>query len=1092
MRIYQRLRPYGMILGLTAIATFFVVLLWQQLVQQEQLFDQPTVLAHGVLVGGVVTVWTSALVVLLWQRSERHAQRVCQINHHYRRLIQNLNAGYIVHTPDTRIVMCNPIACGLLGLSLEDVLGKGALDSVWHFIDEAGTVIPPASYPVNRVLANSIPLKNFILGICKPQQPTTWVLVSAFPEFDDHHRILQVVVTLIDITEQQAALRDRQRVEAERHQAEMALYQSEATKQAIMEAIPDLMIRMRSDGTYLDVISNQEVPIINPQQVQNHATVYAVLPPHLAHLRMHHINLALQLGHVQSYEHELYIAGEAFYEEVRVVPLLPDEVLVIVRDMTARKRAEMELQAQKTFLQQVIDAVPSSIFVKDLEGRFLIVNQAAASIHGVSIEAMLGQRDQDINVNRVQANEFSAQNLQVAEQRIPITFPDQAICNHQGDIHWYQTTISPFLDGEGQLKGFIGNAVEVSDRKRAETDLRHQKEMFQAIVNHIPVMLAQFNAAGHIELANPELEKVLGWSLEDWQQRDVFSLCYPDPDYRQQVLDHMLAADGTWRDWTSQTASGQVLETSWANVRLSNGHFVGIGQDVGDRKRRELALQQAMETAEAANLAKSLFLANMSHELRTPLNVILGFTQLMAHDTNLTPDQQEDLQTIRRSGDHLLNLINDVLDLSKIETGHSALEVNGVDLIALLHSLRQMLMDRATSKGIRLTFKIAPTVPQFILSDAQKLRQILLNLLGNALKFTQQGEVTLEVVASSAHTVPQDAHDLWLQFAVSDTGSGIAPEEVETIFDAFVQAQSGRQLASGTGLGLTISRKLVELLGGTITVQSTFGQGSTFTVGLPVRPCSGINGGVEAGDRRSITGLAPGQPQRRILVVDDQPENRLLLVRLLAPLGFAVQEASNGEEAVRLWQEWHPDLIWMDIRMPILNGYEATRKIRALDPEPNTIIIALTAQTSQSDRPLVLAAGCNDYISKPFCTETIFLKMQEYLGLEYCYAGAEVMSASADNTALPTPTPTIPPVLPTTLPPDWLSALEEAAVCGNDRAIAHLSTLLPPDQAQLATYLIELANQYQFEQILTLVEPLRHQSQASSFPDGSCSETPGP
>lgn len=458
---------------------------------------------------------------------------------------------------------------------------------------------------------------------------------------------------------------------------------------------------------------------------------------------------------------------------------------------------------------------------------------------------------------------------------------------------------------------------------------------------------------------------------------------------------------------TTLTATGQQLETSWANVRFSSGLCLGIGQDISGRKHKETALQHAMEVAKEANLAKSIFLANMSHELRTPLNVILGFTQLMAHDSSLTPSQQEDLQTIHRSGDHLLSLINDVLDISKIESGHCTVEESGFDLIALLHSLQNMFAEPVSFKGLELCLEIAPEVPQFIVADAQKLRQILLNLLSNALKFTDRGSITLGVSIEANGIKAAPTTQSILQFVVTDTGVGIASAELNTIFDAFVQAQAGKRSTSGTGLGLTISRKLLELLGGEISVKSTLGEGSTFIFTFPVSPSSGVNV-TPAQNDRLVIGLAPGQPHYRILVVDDLEENRRLIVRLLRPLGLEIREATNGEEAVQIWQEWQPHLIWMDIRMPVLDGYEATKQIRAMESGPNTIIIALTAQASQSDRTLALAAGCSevtaqlpvifisvldrlenkvrafelggvDYITKPFQEQEVLMRVKNQL-----------------------------------------------------------------------------------------------------------------
>lgn len=379
------------------------------------------------------------------------------------------------------------------------------------------------------------------------------------------------------------------------------------------------------------------------------------------------------------------------------------------------------------------------------------------------------------------------------------------------------------------------------------------------------------------------------------------------------------------------------------------------------------------------------------------------------------------------------------------------------------------MFERANSQHLKLIFDIASEVPQFIIADAPKLRQILLNLLINAIKFTNKGSVTLQVAIQQ-----REEESLHLKFQVIDTGVGIAAEELETIFDAFVQAQAGRKSTNGTGLGLTISRKLLQLMGGEISVQSIPGEGSTFTFIIPVTQTNRVNVEPESNDL-PVIGLVPNQIQRRILVVDDQKENRLLLVKLLVELGFAVREASNGKEAVEIWQQWQPDLTWMDIRMPILDGYEATKQIRSMENEPNSIIIALTAQASQSDRSLALAAGCNDYISKPFREETLFGKMREYLGLEYIYAEPKVTaSQQTDSLALENQDflDGCDLTILKSFSSDWFSQLENAAVCGDDVAIAELLNQLPPNLSKFTTYLNKLADNYQFEEIIQIISTL--------------------
>jgi len=618
--------------------------------------------------------------------------------------------------------------------------------------------------------------------------------------------------------------------------------------------------------------------------------------------------------------------------------------------------------------------------------------------------------------------------------------------------------------------------AEIVSRHQAEADLREMATVMENAVSGI----SKLDHQGRYCYVNKAYADLMGYTPDEMMGMPWQKTVHPDEQETMAVLYQQMCQEG----YVDAEIRGMRRDGSFFYKQLVmiaaykeqqfHGHYCFM-KDVSDRKQAEAALLNQMEAAEAANLAKSTFLANMSHELRTPLNIILGFAQVMTHDTALTPTQREDLQTIRRSGDHLLNLINDVLDLSKIEAGHSILEEKEFDLTALLHTLHTMMAERAQAKGLQLTFHISPDVPPFVMADEQKLRQILLNLLNNAIKFTRHGNITLSVRPIHPH-LPIDSHPpcpdpVFLEFAVADTGIGIAPEDLHTIFDAFVQAEAGKKAISGTGLGLTISRKLVELMQGTIRVQSSPNAGSTFTATVPVYPICEVKERSESANR-TVIGLVPNQPKRRILIADDQQESRLLMVRLLTQIGLEVREASHGQEAIQHWQDWQPDLIWMDIQMPQVDGYEATRQIRTLEQESKTVIIALTAQASQADRTLALAVGCNDYVSKPFREEAVYAKMAEYLGLNYLYADP-LPANLATPTILKTPdtSTTDPLVLPdrTILPDSWLAEVEKAAICGNDWAIAELAKQLPPEFATFATHLVDLANEYEFEDILTLL-----------------------
>ncbi|MGC1306933.1 MAG: CHASE4 domain-containing protein [Phormidesmis sp.] len=510
-----------------------------------------------------------------------------------------------------------------------------------------------------------------------------------------------------------------------------------------------------------------------------------------------------------------------------------------------------------------------------------------------------------------------------------------------------------------------------------------------------------------------------------------------------------------------------------------------INQTIEQLKQRtdELAIakqvaDEAREIADRANHAKSSFLASMSHELRTPLNAILGFAQVLGRESGLTNYQYEKLNIINRSGEHLLSLINDVLDMSKIESGRIELTPNSFDLYHLLEMLADMLQLKAQAKGISLVVKREKNLPRYIYSDERKLRQVLLNLLSNAVKFTEVGSVTLaagpatdsSLAASLSATKRQR-----LAFSVTDTGTGIASEEIDPIFQPFVQTEAGRQAQEGTGLGLSISRKFVELMGGKLSATSEVGKGSTFSFDITVELASATDSRLSALSPQVI-GLEPGQPAYRILVVDDRELNRQLVRELLVPVGFEVQEAEDGQQAIETWEIWEPHLIWMDMQMPVLNGYEATRQIKASVRGQATVVIALTASTQEEERAIVLAAGCNDFMRKPFRQEKLFAKMAEHLGVRYVYAEAVLdkeplpaagsVDLAAINTAM------------LAMPIAWNQQLQQAAAQLKDKEIFALLTKVPEEYGYLQQAIAAKVNNFDFDQIEELAGRVSRQTTA--------------
>ncbi|MGH8809363.1 MAG: ATP-binding protein, partial [Noviherbaspirillum sp.] len=395
--------------------------------------------------------------------------------------------------------------------------------------------------------------------------------------------------------------------------------------------------------------------------------------------------------------------------------------------------------------------------------------------------------------------------------------------------------------------------------------------------------------------------------------------------------------------------------------------------------RAEAAYHKARAAAEsAANQAKSAFLANISHELRSPLNAILGFTRLVARESGLSDAARNDLRIVLKSSEHLYSLINQVLELSKIEAGHVVLNESTVDLYGLLEELEEMFSLSAQQKGLQFLVDSGSGLPRYIRTDAGKLRQVLINLLNNAIKFTGGGEVALR-----ARTSPEGGR---LHFAINDTGPGISADEIGKLGEVFVQAAAGRLAKEGTGLGLSITRRFVKLMGGQLRISSELGHGATFAFDIALDEISeaSVVPEVDTASRKVIA-LTPGQPRYRILAVDDREEGRQLLTRLLAPLDFEVREASNGQEAVEIWEKWEPHLICMDIRMPVMDGREATRRIKATEKGKATVIVALTASSFDEERESILADGCDDFVRKPFHEHVLFDTLRKRLGVEFVY-----------------------------------------------------------------------------------------------------------
>ena len=505
-----------------------------------------------------------------------------------------------------------------------------------------------------------------------------------------------------------------------------------------------------------------------------------------------------------------------------------------------------------------------------------------------------------------------------------------------------------------------------------------------------------------------------------------------------------------------------------------NGSF-SMFTDITERKRAEEELKRykdqleetvqqrtaelllACNAAEAANKAKSTFLANMSHELRTPLNAILGFSSMMRRAPDVTESQCGNLDIINRSGEHLLALINDVLEIAKIEAGRLQLEIAPFDLGIMVRDVADMMRQRAQEKGLQLLLDQSSEFPRYIKGDEARLRQILVNLVGNAVKFTQQGGVTIRLgVRNNA-----GQH---LLVEVEDTGPGISLENRERLFEPFVQLAEGKVVQKGTGLGLAITRQFVQLMGGTIAIDSLLGKGSLFHIELPVEPASTDDViKPDSNGHGEVIRLAAGQPKYRILIAEDQQENQQLLSRLMTGIGLNVKLATNGEQCLKLFLEWRPDLIWMDRRMPVMDGVEATQRIRQLPGGDTVRIVAVTASAFKEQQQEMFNVGMDDFVRKPYRFEEIYDCLARQLGVKYVYHDdATVKPQAAPVTLVPASLAGLPAALTKELK-DALESLDSERITAAIQQIGEID-------AELGCTLSRLVEYFEYPAILNALD----------------------
>ncbi len=668
-------------------------------------------------------------------------------------------------------------------------------------------------------------------------------------------------------------------------------------------------------------------------------------------------------------------------------------IVYVAQDITERKRAEEALRESEKKYRKIFENVQDIFYQTDHQGRIIDISPSIERYSGYPRGELIGKPVEEVYFNpedRIRLLKAIGEKGEVVDYELRLKSKDDRLIYASANAHI-------LFDVAGRPIGIEGSLRDITERKRAEEEL----QKLAAVVRYSSELVNLTTLDGKMVFLNEAGAKMLGICPAEIEQINIMQII---PDHlKEKVQNELLPAlmnSGTWEGDLQylNLKSGQLTDVHTMSFMIKDAatgaplFLANVSLDITEQKELEAALHKAKEEAERANRAKTIFLANMSHEIRTPMNAILGFSQLMQRDPTVTPRQRQQLDTINRSGEHLLALINDILEISKIEAGRVTLNPTAFDLHAMLNDLEIMFRLRTDAKNLQFSVERNGDVPRFVVADEGKLREVLINLLGNAVKFTKKGGILLRVRA-----LDEETKELRLQAEIEDTGPGIAAEDMGRLFHHFEQTQAGREAGTGTGLGLAISREFVRLMGGDITVRSQVGKGSLFRFHIVLQEADPVAVVVKAETRR-VTGLRPGQPRYRVVVADDKEDNRELLSQMLGPVGFQIRQVADGEEAVKEFEIWEPSLILMDLRMPVMDGYEAIRRIRASAGGKDVRIIAVTASAFEETRQEVLDTGADDFVSKPFRETELIEKIGQLLGVKYVYA--EAVSVAAEPEAL--------------------------------------------------------------------------------------------
>jgi len=812
----------------------------------------------------------------------------------------------------------------------------------------------------------------------------------------------------------------------------------------------------------------------------------------------------------RTYENRLtftYLTNRTVPQLLQEVASLPPRTIIIYTTLSADAAGQVYINAEVSgrvaqAANAPVYAIQETYFGRGMVGGYIVDNRAHATRAAeVGLRILAGEKPEDILVGDVSNSPlFDARQLKrwgIAEARLPAGSRVEFRAPSFWEQHRLVILVLVVCLFEGLL--IVGLLVHRRLQKAAESKLRDREEQLRLAVNAAALSVWSWDIRRDRIRLGGLARRVLAVPLPDEVGYQEF-LSWVIPEDRAPVDTTLQEAIRTGNEFEIEyripRADGTV-EWIASRGRCAHDHagsplrMAGVSQVITERKQVEEELRRhrerleemvqgrtaeltlAKQQAEQANTAKTTFLANMSHELRTPLTSILGVAGLLEGDSRLPKDLH---QILSRSGKHLLELIEDMLDTSRIEIGQVAIAPITFDLQAFLNDIEATMRLRAGGKDLRLIQRREAPLPAFIRCDARRLRQVLTNLLSNAIRYTERGEVALIVGFRDGGVAAAGDGSGRLAFQVEDTGIGIAAEDLERIFQPFVQLNPGRSASEGTGLGLTLARGLVALLGGQLAVRSTPGSGSCFSFDIPVHVSAQLDGEASSAAIQPRT-LAPGQPEYRILVVDDSEDSRSVLRRMLMRAGFAVLESANGQDALDMVARQRPQLVLMDLRMPVMDGYEAVRKIRASEKveareaADRLPVIALTAQTSSANGSSAADPAFDAVLCKPFNGSELLDRIGALLGVQY-----DVLSSALTDQASPEHSSAITSAELEALPVQWVEEFSAVLRKGHSADLLRLIERIRPAHAALAEALAALVHVHAFDRLIAMVEGARKEA----------------